>query len=331
MLDEYAGDKNGALEVLSAAQGKHPRNYRINRQRQKVYSRSGDHALAVAEFESFANALPAANPIARVFALREAARSAAEVGELDKTRIFFEQAWEAARSCGGTMLPMKAGLSADCAIVDFQAGRIQSALTLMLRALNEAEAFDPKAGLKEHYCALILVAAILWMRGAGSDWPLERQAMMIGMCSNPDPPPEIRERPLPQSLLPWYELAELEAESSSGQVVLAALRQRTRKGGLLPMEYMLASRLVAAAVRDLDIERFVKALLIYPRAVVRSTSKSADRQLENVFAMPMGVLKPIGIGGMEGKIHTGGRDERGSCISASRGLCRSAGGSHHLA
>jgi tetratricopeptide (TPR) repeat protein len=293
MLDEYAGDKNGALEVLSAAQGKHPRNYRINRQRQKVYSRSGDHALAVAEFESFANALPAANPIDRVFALRDAARSAAEVGELDKTRIFFEQAWEAARSCGDTMLPMKAGLSADCAIVDFQAGRIQSALTLMLRALNEAEAFDPKAGLKEHYCALILMAAILWMRGAGSDWPLERQAMMIGMCSNPDPPPEIRERPLPQSLLPWYELAELEAESSSGQVVLAALRQRTRKGGLLPMEQTLAVGVLRAAVRDLNTERFVEGLAIYPRAVVQSTSKPPERQLENVFAMPTGFLKSI--------------------------------------
>jgi hypothetical protein len=293
MLDEYAGDMNGALEVLRAAQAKHPQNYRVNRQRQRVYLRNGDHALALAEFESFASALLAANPVDRAFALRDAARSAAEIGELDKTRVFFEQAWEAAGSCGDNMLPMKAGLSADCAILDFQAGRIKSALMLMLRALNEAEAFDPKAGLKAHYCILILMAAILWMRGAGADWPVERQAMMIGMCSNPDPPPEIRQRPLPQTLLPWYELAELEAESGGGQIVLAALRQRTRKSGLLPMERMLASRVLAAAVRDLDIERFVKALLIWPRAVVQSKSKPAEHQFENVFAMPTGLLKPI--------------------------------------
>ena len=248
-LDEYAGDKIGALSVLAAAQAAHPQDYRINRQRQKVYYRNGDHALALTEFESFVGSFPETTPVDRAFAMREAGRSAAEIGDLDKTRTFFEQAWESAHKCGEHMRPMMAGLSADCAILDFQAGKIGSALALMLRALTEAEPIDPKAGLKEHYCVLILMTAILWMRGGARDWPVERQAMVIGMCSNPDPLPELKDRPLPQRLLPWYELAELEAGVSDSQLVLTALRQRTTKGGLLAMETMLAAGLLRAAVR----------------------------------------------------------------------------------
>jgi hypothetical protein len=295
MLDEYADDKPVALSVLAAAQAAYPQDYRINRQRQKVYYRNGDHALALKEFESFASGFPETKPVDRAFAMREAGRSAAEIGELDKTRIFFEQAWESAHRCGEHMRPMTAGLSADCAILDFQAGKIGSALSLMLRALTEAESIDPKVGLKEHYCVLILMAAILWMRGGAADWPAERQAMVIGMCSDPAPLPEIKDRPLPQRLLPWYQLAELEALTSDSQLVLAALRERTGKaGGLLPMEVTLASYLIQAALRALNVDRFLDTLAIYSRAVVEGVAIMASRRRQvDAFAMPAGMLKPV--------------------------------------
>ena len=296
MLDEYAGDMKGALDVLTAAQAAHPQDYRISRQRQKVYYRNGDHALALAEFESFADALPSASPVERAFTVRLAGRSAAEVEDFARARMFFEQAWEAASKCGDQMLPMVAGLSGDCAVLAFQAGDVDKALELMARALAESEVIDPATGLKEHYCILILTAAILWMRGAAADWPVERQAMIIGMCSNPDPLPEIRERRLPQRLLPWYELAELEAEVGTGQAVFSELRRRTAKGGLLLMETMLASRLLGSALRDLDADRFADLLSIYPRAVVEATSRPADRRPEAIFEMPVGTLKPIAPG-----------------------------------
>src|SRR6185312_12957724 len=115
---------DAALKVLEGAQAEYPKDYRISRQRQKVYYRNGDHALALAEFEKFANAFPPTTPVDRAFAMREAGRSAAEIGDLDKTRLFFEQAWQSARKCGDHMRPFTAGLSADCAILDFQAGNI---------------------------------------------------------------------------------------------------------------------------------------------------------------------------------------------------------------
>lgn len=292
MLDDYANDMAGALNALESAQAKYPQSYRINRQRQRVYYRNGDHARALAEFERFADAFPAMSPVDRAFSLREAGRSAAEIGELDKARLFFGQAWESAIKCGDHMRPMVAGLSADCAILDFQAERIDSALTLMTRALTEAESIDPKAGLKEHYCVLVLLTAILWMRGGAADWPLERHAMLIGMCSNPDPPPEVKDRPLPDRLLSWYQLSELEAEISDGRVVLSALRQRTtEKGGLLPLEAMLSSSLLQAAVRTLSVDRFLDALPTYARAVVSANTPNQVRF--DAFSITAGFLKPV--------------------------------------
>jgi hypothetical protein len=294
MLDEYANDKDEALKVLDAAQANYPHDYRISRQRQKLFYRHGNHALALTEFESFAATLPATNLVDRAFAMREAGRSAAEVGDLEKTRLFFEMAWESARQCGAHMLPMVAGLSADCAVLDFQANRIESALALMLRALTESESIDPKAGLNEHYCLLILVVGILWMRGGAAEWPVERQAMTIGMCSHPDPLPEMMNRRLPQHLLPWYQLAELEADISESQTILTALRQRTAKsGGLLPMETTLVSHLAQAALRNLNVARFIDLLSIYPRAVVEGAAIMATQRPEDIFTMPSGVLKPI--------------------------------------
>jgi hypothetical protein len=188
---------------------------------------------------------------------------------------------------------MQAGLSADCAILDFQTNQIGRALALMLRALNEAESIDPDIGLREHYCVLILMTAVLWMRGGAADWPIERQAMVIGMCSNPNPLPEMKDRGLPQLLLPWYELAELETEVSDKQLVLTALRQRTTKGGLLAMEITLAGSLMRAAVRLLSADRFLEYLSIYPRACAMIAATLPMKPPTDIFSMPIGLLKPM--------------------------------------
>lgn len=294
MLDEYADDEQAALAVLADAQTEYPDNYRINRQRQKVYYRNGRHEQALAEFDVFAKTLDKASSVDSAFALREAARSAAEIGELDRASSFFERAWRALESSSDHMLPMKAGLSGDCAILAYQGGKFDDAVALMARALSEAEGINPSNGLKEKYCILILVAAVLWMRGARTDWPAERQAMVIGMCSNPDPVPEIQDRPLPQPLLAWYELAELEADVSDRNLALSELRRRTKGGkGLLPLETMLAAQLLEAATRKLDVNGFLETMRVYPRAVDLTIKSAPDRRPDSILHMPSGVVRPI--------------------------------------
>ena len=266
LLDEYAGDQEQALEVLRIAQEWFPNDYRLNRQRQRVFYRNNRHADALREFEKFYERTPTDRAIERVYTLREAGRSAAEIGELDKTRIFFEQALEAARPCGASMHAMIAGLSADCAILDFDAGKIESALFLMRRALIEADDLDPRAGLKESYVKRVHLAAILYMRGAAKDFPAARQVVVVGMCSDPAPQEWFRTQPQPQPTFVWYQLAELEAEVSDSRSTLIELRKRTKNSGLLPMEGMLVPRLVEAAIRRFEVDHFLEALEVYPRA-----------------------------------------------------------------
>ena len=106
------------------------------------------------------------------------------------------------------MHAMIAGLSADCAILDFDAGKIESALFLMRRALIEADDLDPRAGLKESYVKRVHLAAILYMRGAAKDLPAARQVVVVRMCSDPAPQEWFRTQPQPQPTFVWYQLAD---------------------------------------------------------------------------------------------------------------------------
>ncbi len=297
MLDEYSGDKDGALEVLRVAQEGYPNNYRLNRQRQKVFYRHRQYAEALAEFEKFQDRLPKELAVDRAFAMREAGRSAAEIGDLEKARTFFEQAWESARVCGAGMKPMTAGLSADCAILDFDAGKHESALSLMRRALLEADDLDPRAGLKQAFVKRVHIAAVLYMQRGAPDFPAARQARVYGMCSEPEPQEWFRNQPQAQPAFVWYQLAELEAEISQSQAVLTELRRRTAaSGGLLPLESMLVVRLAEAAARNLDVDRFLEALKTYPRAIVEGVSSMRAWGGGDLFNMPIGNLAPISDG-----------------------------------
>jgi hypothetical protein len=191
------------------------------------------------------------------------------------------------------MKVMKAGLSADCAVLEFEAGHIERALRLMLRSLTEAEAVDFTEGLREHYLAFILLAAVFWMRGADEEWPAQRQTMVIGMCSDPNPKPEIQERKLPQRLLAWYQLAELEADRTESENVLTALRERTATTGLLPMEATLTGRLARRALRTLDVDRFIEILPLEGRAAEVGSQLMGKLDHSNTHAMPQGKLSPV--------------------------------------
>jgi hypothetical protein len=293
MLDEYCDDKGGALEALRVAQEAYPNDYRLNRERQKVFYRHNQHTEALTEFEKFRDRMPKGRAVDRAYAMREAGRSAAETGDLERARIFFEQAWESARVCGDVMKPMTAGLLADCAILDFDAGKNESALDLMRRALLEADDLDPRTGLKEAFVKRVHIVAILYMLGAATDFPAARQARVYGMCSEPEPQEWFRDQPQTQPSFVWYQLAELEAKISHGQTVLIELRKRTKAGGLLPLETMLILDLAKAAVRDLDVDRFLEALKTFPRAAIEGIGALQGWGGGDTFNMPVGNLVPI--------------------------------------
>jgi hypothetical protein len=117
--------------------------------------------------------------------------------------------------------------------------------------------------------------------------------MVIGMCSDPNPKPEIQQRKIPQRLLAWYQLAELEADLTESENVLAELRQRTATTGLLLMEQTLTLRLARRAVRTLNVDRFIELLPFEGRAAEIGTQLMRQLDRDNAHAMPQGKLSPV--------------------------------------
>ena len=74
----------------------------------------------------------------RVWTLRDAGRSAALTGDGAKALSFFEAVREASPNRDPPDIVMTAGLSADCAAPEYEAGRIERSLELMQRAPTEA-------------------------------------------------------------------------------------------------------------------------------------------------------------------------------------------------
>ena len=80
LLDEYAEDQEQALEVLQIAEEWFPSDYRLNRQRQRVFYRNHRHADALREFEEFYERMP--RQTARLSGCTHCAKRAAALRKL---------------------------------------------------------------------------------------------------------------------------------------------------------------------------------------------------------------------------------------------------------
>lgn len=295
MLDEYADDSTAALAVLDNAEKLYPGDVRLVRQRSKVHFRAGDHEAALRLFEPIAAAIPRGDSVERAFALREAGISSANTGDLSKALRFFREASEAAGAASEAMLPMAAGLKADCAVVEFQAGHHESALRFAIDAFRHGDLIDPEAGPKERFCALMLGHMVLWMRSQlrNSDWYEQDTAMSFGACSNSEPPAEIMERKVPPRLLRWYLLAELEADLGLKAGALEELRQRSRGAEIISYEVALSTRLMARIVSDVDLDRFCSYLPEYVAKRAFGKINGQGQEKDDVFNPRVGVIPPV--------------------------------------
>jgi tetratricopeptide (TPR) repeat protein len=285
MLDEYAKDPDAALAALSDADIKYPGDVRIARQRAKIHYRRDHYDAALEEFARIADVLPHDDEIERAFALREAGISAANTGDVQTARRFFEKAHASARNVSDHMRPMAAGLKGDCAVVEFQMKNYKEALRLSAEALREGEEIDPEAGPKEKYFALVLGHMILWMRSEvqGSDWLGEDMPIVAGGCSNPEPPAEIVKRQTPPKLLHWYQLAELEAELGIDASILEELRKRTAGSQITLYELTLNSRIMWRNIRLVKLDDFCSYLPEYVSKTAFAINNRAKLEAENIL------------------------------------------------
>ena len=201
MLDEYQNDKEGALRVLREAISTVGEDPILGRALANVYLRHSDYRSALDIYRDIAAQISVYSAVGRAFTLRKAAISAAECGEWSQAQEWFVEAEAAAEEAAGDdMAPMAIGLRADSAVAAFEAGNTGEALARVADAVHALSDLDPDESLRAAYCHHVVRHSALWMlsRIGGNAGTIYGRAISLeaGSCSNPEPPPAIREHPL---------------------------------------------------------------------------------------------------------------------------------------
>ena len=266
MLDEYENDKGAALEVLEEARRVVGDDLILSRAEAKVHWRHGDNAKALQIYHCIAEQVGGDNPVERAYALREAAISSAKCGEWPQAeRWFLEAQHAAARAPGDCLRVMAIGLGADSAVAAVKTGLSCRGLERLARALAALKDVDPDSTLSGVYCHHAVRRAVVWIKsiiedGESPDQPID---MEPGICSNPDPPPEIRDRPLTHTDTAWYILAETETTAGLDAQIRIALHDRLTQGPIPVMEASLRTRVLQMDIRRLNAGDFAAHLTPY--------------------------------------------------------------------
>ena len=154
------------------------------------------------------------DPIERAYLLREAAISAAELGDWSEARKWFTAGSAAA---GGAISDetklMAIGLRADESVAAYKSDNPGDALRGMSDVLDDLAKIAPKRSRKAQYCYRAVRHSCLWLFGeaTGTDVTVNGQltAMAPGICSNPEPP-DLSDLPLGPLNVAWYLLAQAE-------------------------------------------------------------------------------------------------------------------------
>jgi tetratricopeptide (TPR) repeat protein len=121
---------------------------RSTEHRAKIFYRRKDHEAALRLFWENAGQMELREPAARAYMLREAALSAAELGEWAEAREWFAAARQVDSNAASTnMKLMVIGLRADEALAAYQAGDLVAALNGLDTALDEIAPVDPAGSI----------------------------------------------------------------------------------------------------------------------------------------------------------------------------------------
>jgi hypothetical protein len=264
ILDEYLNDPAAALQVLDDTEKTLGADPALDRARAKIFYRRKDYEAALRLFRKNAGQMDLRDPLARAYSLREAAISAAELGEWTEAREWFAAARQGASGAVSANVKLMAiGLRADEALAAYKAGDITAALQGLDTALDEIAPIDPASSIAAGYRHRVIRHSILWLFGQATETDVEvgeHPAMMLpGMCSNPEPT-DLSDMPFGSADYARYLLVQ--AEIASG--VSAGMEQGVRAhlgGRAIPnMELLVRGTRMEFLARRLDAKGYIAAL-----------------------------------------------------------------------
>jgi hypothetical protein len=262
MLDEFAKDQEAAICALDEAVAAIGENVVLSRARAKIYFGQHDYSNAVKILRDIADRVGRDHPIERTFALRDAAISAANTNDWEQAEVWFaESRLAAVKAPTVDMQAMAVGLGADAAVAAFLAGGRDRGLHGLATSLDELRALDPGASLRAAYCHRVVRHTVLWARSqVGLEVEVDGKTidMLPGTCSNPEPPPAIRELPLAHLDVAWYMLAGAEIAAGVDVGIANSLYQKLSDGPIPVAEAVLRGHKISAAIAQLDSASFAQ-------------------------------------------------------------------------
>jgi hypothetical protein len=281
MLDEYGEDSPGALRSLDEAEAALGPDVIVARARAKVLWRHDDYAGAVAIMRLIADRISLDSPIARCFALREAAISAAKTDDWQQAELWFDEAKTAAEQAeADDMPPMAIGLGLDAANAAFHRGHPARATKRLADSLLALRTLDPDSSLRAAYCHRVARHTVLWLekqiegRKAQVDNPLDE--LPPGTCSNPEPPEAIKELPLGPIDLAWYMLAQTEITLGEDVGIVKSLHANLEKGPIPEFEIMVRQSWMQQAVKTSNTQIFAVHLSDWLDGIAYLRSRGAS-------------------------------------------------------
>lgn len=263
MLDEYANNAEGALETLKAAEEDFGPSFDLARARAKVHFRRGQHRDMLAAVQELASDFSSFDEYERVVLFREAAISSAEASDWPTASDWFHRAQVQARA-----LPQKRGrhlclgLQADMALALYRGGEKERAIQEYAAVIGQLPQSDVQLSLGSAYVSRVVRHGVLWLyqQATGSDLASavggERTMLVPGMCSNPTPSEEIRQKPLVPVEATWYLFSAVESEVMPASQAFSRLQERLHGRHIPALELLALGQCVETSIRALSPEQF---------------------------------------------------------------------------
>lgn len=264
-IDEHGDDQDRALALLLDAEQRFGERAEFARARAKIYWRRQDHSRALPLLTVAADAGDQ-TPLERTYIAREAAISAAELGDWVAAEGWFERARQAALTVlNPTMQAMAIGLLADTAHAACHGGHPARALTKLREALLALPTIDPDGCLQEAYCHRIIRHAVLWLfntvtGGKGKTAEGEDIVYQPGSGSNIAPLESIRSHPILPLDHTFYLLVDVDLALAEPTGYLDHFRDDLVGGPILSSETSLGILLARNAICTHDTNDFVARL-----------------------------------------------------------------------
>lgn len=264
VTDESGGAPDEALATLDRTETLVGPDPILRRARAKVLWRRGDHGAALPLLLRCMGDLRDEGVVEMAFLAREAAMSAATLGDHARARDCFDEGRRWADRASDALVSMSVGLAADAAVAETWLGRGRRGVQRFAECLERLANLDPLGDAKIAYAHRVVGHSILWAYGhlTGTPVPLSDglARMPPGACSNQEPSNDVDEGRGPSPDLPWYFLALIDVECDLDAGVDAGLTSRLR-GRIVPgVEVMLRQARMTRAVRRGDSSDFVREL-----------------------------------------------------------------------